>query len=29
MSVSIGAMLSGNTEGCSFPRAFEGRDSFL
>ena len=29
MSVSIGAPLLGNMEGCSFPRAFEKRENFL
>jgi hypothetical protein len=29
VSVSIGASLLGNMEGCSFPRAFEKRENFL
>jgi len=28
-SVSMGASLLGNMEGCSFPRAFERREKFL
>jgi len=29
VSVSIGTLLLGNMEGCSFPRVFERREKFL